>query len=180
MGYYRMLSAASTQRFMASPFVKYTLDRLPNGDFQEEDRVIPVRNGQINIRIYRPQSTLSHGRPVMVMSHGGGWCLGGLDTEVFLCQLLCRSLDLIVVDVEYRLCPEFQYPSPVLDVFDAVKWVRCSCYSCISLTDRRLLPTQPASMATWPKASCCAASPAEGILLQEQLILPETKSSNRP
>lgn len=123
MAYYRALSSASTQRFMASAFVKQTLAALPNQDIQQHDQIIPVRNGEVRVRIYRPQSSYSKGRPVTIMSHGGGWCLGGLDTEVFTCQLLCRSLDLIVVDVEYRLCPEFQYPSPVLDVYDAVKWV---------------------------------------------------------
>lgn len=125
MAYFRTLSSASTQRFMTSPFVKQMLISLPNHDYQEQDQMIPVRNGEVKIRVYRPRSSFSQGRPVMIMSHGGGWCLGGLDTEVLICQLYCRSLDLVVIDVDYRLCPEFQYPSPVLDVYDAVKWVCC-------------------------------------------------------
>jgi acetyl esterase/lipase len=58
----------------------------------------------------------------MNRSHGGGWCLNGLDTEAFLCGLFCSSLDLVVVDVEYPLCPEFQDLVQVLDEFDARKW----------------------------------------------------------
>jgi len=97
---------------------------LPNDESrEEEDRTIPVRDGEIRMRIYRPRSSISRGCPVMIMSHGSGWCLCGLDTEAFLCALFCSSLDLVVVDVEYRLCPEFQYPVQVLDVFDATKWV---------------------------------------------------------
>ena len=124
MAFFRKLSSASTQRFMTSSFVKQTLAALPNDESrEEEERRISVRDGEIQVRVYRPQSSYSKACPVMIMSHGGGWCLGGLDTEAFLCRLFCSSLDLVVVNVEYRLCPEFRYPVPVLDVFDATKWV---------------------------------------------------------
>lgn len=128
MALFRQLSSASTQRFMASSFVKKTLASLPNDAYRdEEDRTIPVRDGEIQVRVYRPRSSFSVSCPILIMAHGGGWCLGGLDTEAFQCRLFCSSLDLVVVNVEYRLCPEFQYPVPVLDVFDATKWVGGTC-----------------------------------------------------
>lgn len=124
MAHFLQVSAASTERFMASSFAKSALVSLPNDSSRkEEDRTIPVRDGEITVRIYRLRSSFSEGRPVLVMSHGGGWCLGGLDTETFLCRLFCSSLDLVVVSAEYRLCPEVGYPVPVLDVLDAMKWV---------------------------------------------------------
>ncbi len=59
----------------------------------------------------------------MLYAHSGGWCMGGLDTEEFLCQLLCMKLGIIVVSVEYRLAPEWPYPTCVLDTYDVLKWV---------------------------------------------------------
>lgn len=124
MSHFRLLSSASTQRFMASPFAKQTLASLPHDSTRTEtDLTIPVRDGSIKARIYQPRSSFSSPRPVLIMSHGGGWCLGGLDTERFLCRLFCSSLDAVIVDVDYRLCPEVRYPVPVLDLFDAVHWV---------------------------------------------------------
>jgi acetyl esterase/lipase len=119
---YRRIFAAGTARFMSSLFVRTTLSEL-HGNFPDKHDVdIGMRDGVLIVaRIYRP--TGSCPRPVMVMAHGGGFCMGGLDTEEFICQLLCRSLDLVVVSVAYRLCPEVSYPTPVLDVYDAVKWV---------------------------------------------------------
>lgn len=49
--------------------------------------------------------------------------MGGLETEEFICRLLCRRNDLIMVDVDYRLAPESPFPALVLDVYDVVKWV---------------------------------------------------------
>jgi acetyl esterase/lipase len=149
MALFRQISSASTQRFMASSFVKQTLASLPNDESRkEEERAIPVRDGEVQVRIYRPRSSFSTGRPVMIMSHGGGWCLGGLDTETFLCRLFCSSLDLVVVDVEYRLCPEFRYPVPVLDVFDAAKWVGMTCLPSTVLTNERCQPMLMRSAVT--------------------------------
>lgn len=117
----RRLHAQGNVRFMQSAFVKETLgdQRL----WTEEDRTMPVRDGHpITIRIYRPTSHPGK-RPVMVYAHSGGWCMGGLDTEEFICQLLCMRLGLIIVSVAYRLAPEWFYPTAILDTFDIMKWV---------------------------------------------------------
>ncbi|ETI27161.1 hypothetical protein G647_09843 [Cladophialophora carrionii CBS 160.54] len=117
----RRLHARGNVRFMQSAFVKETLGehRL----WTEEDRPVMVRDGNlITVRIYRP-STLPGARPVMVFAHSGGWCMGGLDTEEFICQLLCIKLGIIVVNVGYRLAPEWRFPTPILDLYDVLKWV---------------------------------------------------------
>ena len=49
--------------------------------------------------------------------------MGNLDdTEAFTCRLLCSRLDVVVLNVAYRLAPEFPFPTGVLDAFDAVLW----------------------------------------------------------
>lgn len=90
----------------------------------ETDSRIPVRDGAaITIRTYIPKVCSVQGSPVAIVFHGGGWCTGGLETEGLLCRILASQLDLVVVNVDYRLYPEVDFPVPVTDCYDAVKWV---------------------------------------------------------
>jgi acetyl esterase/lipase len=59
----------------------------------------------------------------MVMLHGGGFCLGGLDNEVLICRKWCTEFNGLCINVDYRLAPEHPFPVPVNDGWDAVKWV---------------------------------------------------------
>ncbi|TAQ90325.1 hypothetical protein B7494_g1347 [Chlorociboria aeruginascens] len=92
--------------------------------YSEEDREIPMRDGQyITVRIHRPQSESepAEGCPGLVMFHGGGFCLGGLDNETALCRMW-TDLGGIAVNVDYRLAPENPFPAPVHDAYDALTW----------------------------------------------------------
>lgn len=86
-----------------------------------EDRRIPVREGHINIRIYQPNDQAN--LPVIVYYHGGGFVLYGLDSHDHICRRVCRDNLAIVVSVDYRLAPEFKFPTPVHDSYDAFCWV---------------------------------------------------------
>ncbi|KAJ9645567.1 hypothetical protein H2204_001148 [Knufia peltigerae] len=125
----RRLHSMGSVRFMKSKFVKETLGSASPRPWTEEDRQLPVRDGtSITIRIYRPR--LPRGpSPVMVFSHSGGWCMGSLDTEEFICQLLCIRLNLVIFSVGYRLAPEYPYPTGCYDVFDTIKWVATNAAS---------------------------------------------------
>jgi acetyl esterase/lipase len=124
MPVYRSIAARATVKFTKSPFIQTTLASLPWPGFKTQDRQIPTEEStSISIRIYHPAPGSSDILPVVLNLHGGGWCLGGLDTDAFICQLMCRSTKIIVVDVDYRLAPEVTYPSIVSDVYSAVKWV---------------------------------------------------------
>lgn len=87
----------------------------------ETDHQIPTRDAShITVRVYRGPN--SQGGPVLVMLHGGGWVLGGLENEAHLCQEWCKRFNGVSVNVDYRLAPEFVFPTAVHDAFDAVKW----------------------------------------------------------
>ena len=86
---------------------------------------VPVRDGsKLDARAYHPPYSLKWGSyPLIVFFHGGGFCLGGLDTEEAICKLFCAKLHAVVLNVAYRLAPEQPFPSGVNDAFDAVAWV---------------------------------------------------------
>ena len=125
----RRLHARGNTRFMKSAFVKEALGNTSPRPWTEEDKTIVVRDGSsITPRIYRPREA-STNHTVIVVAQSGGWCLGGLETKGFICQVLCLRLNMVVVNVAYRLPPEVLYPTHVFDVYDAIKWVAVNAHS---------------------------------------------------
>jgi acetyl esterase len=84
------------------------------------DRTIPGPHGEIPIRIYKPE--VASPCPLLVYFHGGGWVVGDLDTQDMICRGLCHGADCIVVSVDYRLAPEYPFPTPVDDCYAALEW----------------------------------------------------------
>lgn len=97
----------------------------------EEDRVITARDGaEVVIRIYRLRSGSNkreeahcEGGPGMVVLHGGGFCVGGLESGARLSRFFVERTGGVAINVEYRLAPEFPFPTPVCDAYDALEWV---------------------------------------------------------
>ncbi|WP_431030279.1 alpha/beta hydrolase fold domain-containing protein [Lysinibacillus sp. LZ02] len=88
-----------------------------------EDRTITARDGaNIPIRIYTPKGDGPF--PIIIYYHGGGWVLNDLSTCHASCTLLAEKTKSIVVSVEYRLAPEFKFPIPLHDAYDAFTWVK--------------------------------------------------------
>ncbi|RQW73492.1 alpha/beta hydrolase [Lysinibacillus composti] len=86
-----------------------------------EDQLIEVRDGaSIKIRIYSPKGKGPF--PIIIYYHGGGWVLNSIETCHESCQLLAAKTNSIVVSVDYRLAPEFPFPTPVYDAYDAFLW----------------------------------------------------------
>lgn len=61
--------------------------------------------------------------PAHVDIHGGGFVIGGLKSDESLCRQICSGLGCVVVNVDYRLSPEFPHPVPLTDTWTALKWV---------------------------------------------------------
>lgn len=83
-------------------------------------------NYQIPVRVYRPTRAGDTRLPVLVYIHGGGWVTGSLETDDHLCRNLARHLDIVVLNVAYRLAPEHPFPVGFEDSYDVVKWCATS------------------------------------------------------
>lgn len=86
-----------------------------------EDKVIPGRNGPINIRLFSPK--LEGPLPVIVYFHRGGWVYGSVEESEMICRKLANETGAIVIAVDYRLSPEHTFPVPLEDCYDATQWV---------------------------------------------------------
>jgi len=91
--------------------------------------VIPARdNAKINTRLYSREAfnTDTHtreARPVLIYFHGGGYVVGSLDSHDGLCRHLASYSDMLVLSVDYRLAPEYLFPTAIYDAEDVVNWV---------------------------------------------------------
>jgi acetyl esterase len=86
-----------------------------------EDFTIPARDGYaIPARLYAPSKDVL---PLLVYFHGGGFVIGNIATHDVLCRELSRLSGCAVVSVDYRLAPEFRFPTAFDDAWDAVRWV---------------------------------------------------------
>ncbi|MBJ18568.1 MAG: alpha/beta hydrolase [bacterium] len=107
----------------------YTMDLLPeypaNPDVRIEDRRIPTPDGaEISIRIYHPIETEREGPlPFYLDIHGGGWWMGnGFVFHGATVDFAART-EAIVVSVDYRLAPEYPFPTPLDDCHTALSWI---------------------------------------------------------
>jgi acetyl esterase len=90
------------------------------------DFTIPVRQGAVTARCYRPPFA-GPALPGVVYLHGGGFVRGSLDTHDRLCRKLCVRGEFVVISVAYRLAPEDRFPRAHHDAADAVAWVSEHC-----------------------------------------------------
>lgn len=91
---------------------------------REEDHFVTTKDGaKVRCRSYTPESEHGRSRGLYMVFHGGGFCLGDLSNEELLCRLLSKNLDIVCINVEYRLAPEHPFPTAPNDCFEVTKWV---------------------------------------------------------
>lgn len=58
--------------------------------------------------------------------HGGGFVLGSTDSHDDVCRYICKYSGATVISVNYRLAPEFDYPTPIIDGGRVLDWVKAN------------------------------------------------------
>lgn len=91
--------------------------------FKIWDEEVNVRDGaSVTVRIY--QATEKKNVPLIVFFHGGGFVTRSIETHDKACRRIAQSNEAVVISVGYRLAPEFKFPIPVYDCYDATVWAR--------------------------------------------------------
>ncbi|KAL1939329.1 hypothetical protein VTO73DRAFT_10132 [Trametes versicolor] len=86
---------------------------------------LPVEDGEITVRSYVPTSSKDDTRfPLLFWTHGGGWVIGDLEMDDYYLKILSVELQLVIVQVDYRLAPEFPFPTGLNDSYTALKWAK--------------------------------------------------------
>ncbi|MQA00862.1 MAG: alpha/beta hydrolase fold domain-containing protein [Dehalococcoidia bacterium] len=85
-----------------------------------DEHTVPVADGDVPVRVLVP---IEPPRGVIVYYHGGGWVIGSINESDTLGRKLAERTSCVVVLVEYRLAPEYRYPTAVDDSWAALQWV---------------------------------------------------------
>ena len=95
------------------------LDIAPQSGIEADDRALATAGRMIPVRVYRPEGHVAFSERVLLWFHGGGFCVGSVETADLVCRMLAFECRCTVVSVEYRLAPEHPFPAAVDDAFDA-------------------------------------------------------------
>ncbi|MFI1584264.1 family 1 glycosylhydrolase [Embleya sp. NPDC020630] len=109
----RRAQSAATMRLAAFP---------PGPDIEVTEHTVPVADGDIAVRVWRPRNPQTP-VPAYFFLHGGGWVLGNLDTAEAECGPVASLVPCAVVHVDYRLAPEHPFPTPLDDCLTAYAWL---------------------------------------------------------
>ncbi|KAE8147977.1 Alpha/Beta hydrolase protein [Aspergillus avenaceus] len=96
---------------------------------------IPSRDPKrtITANLYHPLSSTNNAqkttpikgkKPVLLNFCGSGFVLPGHGTDDEYCHYIAQNTDHVVLDVKYRLAPEYPCPAALEDAEDVLAWVR--------------------------------------------------------
>ena len=88
-----------------------------------EHYIIPTSDSRISLRAYTPDNPPHHPLPSVMFFHGGGFVMGDVEMYDALCRTLANRTQAIVAAVEYRLAPEYPFPTAPEDCYAATAWV---------------------------------------------------------
>ncbi|MEO1214097.1 MAG: alpha/beta hydrolase [Bacteroidota bacterium] len=90
-------------------------------DIPTSDKTIQLSGREIDIRIYG--SVGKELKPALIYVHGACWAAGSLDSHDEICRYLAQETGVKVIAIDYRLAPEYKYPSAHNDVYEATEWI---------------------------------------------------------
>jgi acetyl esterase/lipase len=76
----------------------------------------------VMVRLYRPAG-LETPAPALYWIHGGGLVMGTVEMDDDYCAGLAHRLRIVVASVDYRLSPDFAYPTPLEDCYTGLRWL---------------------------------------------------------
>jgi acetyl esterase/lipase len=100
----------------------YPRPKLPTGALKRFD--IPGPNGPILVETVRP----FEGEPIgtLVYYHGGGFIIGDIDSHQAHAIRLANRARVVVINVDYRLAPEYPFPRGIDDAIAAAQWANAN------------------------------------------------------
>ena len=105
---------------MAAQSVEASKDILGVGK-ETFEVTYPDNSHTIKLNVYKPTNANTV-LPALYHTHGGGLVIGKPEQQEGLLKTLVKDLNCIIVSVDYRLAPEFPFPTPLEDIYLGLKW----------------------------------------------------------
>ena len=122
VGWRTLQKIGTSLHFLAAPWP-------PRPDFSISiPSTLSSNPGTIRLRFYLPRDfEISAGTgttyPAVVNFHGGGFVLGNATDDARFARFVLEICDAVFISVDYRLAPEYPFPTPVDDGADAILYV---------------------------------------------------------
>lgn len=112
--------------------VKLTANEGATSVSWQDKAIANADGGDMTIRCYQSGSSAAQ-KPkqnhqqnpdniIMLFFHGGGFCIGDINTHHEFCHAVCTHTGWAVVSVDYRLAPEYPAPTALRDCLAAYAW----------------------------------------------------------
>jgi len=112
---------AATLRQHPADFGAPKIELLPDVDVREHQ--VPAAGSLPAVTVFALNADPARSRPAILHVHGGGFIVGSARTELRYLQETARTLDCVIVTVEYRLAPETTYTGSTEDTYAGLKWL---------------------------------------------------------
>lgn len=88
---------------------------------ETKEMFIKTRKEDAHIYIYYPIETKEI-YPLYINIHGGGFIKGHFELDELFCRKIVNKVGCIVIDIDYKVAPEFMFPYALNECYDVVKW----------------------------------------------------------
>ena len=124
----------------------------------------------LKARLYAPAQNVL---PALLYLHGGGFTVGSLETHDSLCRQLAKRSGAAVLALDYRLAPEYRFPTAVDDAFAVLRWLAANAGT-LGLDATRLAVAGDSAGGTLAAVCAILARDASLPLRAQLLITPGT------
>ncbi|WP_183099734.1 alpha/beta hydrolase [Nocardioides pelophilus] len=114
---------ATPWRRVANPFAFGRERRRAGVEVQRDVPFAPYgKRGMLDI--YTSTNTPSSGAPVLLHVHGGAWTIGKKEEQGLALMERMAAKGWVCVSVNYRLAPRNKWPAQIVDVKQAIAWIK--------------------------------------------------------
>lgn len=98
--------------------------RFPEFPRDVHELAVPTSVAPARVVVYMPAAT-SEGSPppVHVNFHGGGYVMPVTEIDDPLCRFLAAEAGVVVINVDYVVAPQHQFPAPPRQAYEVVRWI---------------------------------------------------------
>jgi len=124
--YVDKLEAKPTPAELATPWRSLVYPfRMRNARVRVERNIAYNHHGKRGLLdVYLPADGTAKNAPVLLQVHGGGWTIGNKDQQGIPLMQHLAAKGWVCVAINYRLAPRDPFPAHVIDVKQALAWIK--------------------------------------------------------
>ncbi|MDO4536346.1 MAG: alpha/beta hydrolase [Clostridium perfringens] len=101
------------------PLLEYQIEYINKVNITECE--LKTRNGKTKY-YHIENKNKRENSPLIITVHGGGFCNGYTKDDTAFAAMLAVETNSIVLDIDYKLAPEYTFPVAYEEVYDITKW----------------------------------------------------------